>query len=198
MSIVAWPTSIKVGAVDYGVENDVQINVKRSGGIATYGLPGARWIATISFEPELETMQRPAIEAMLMKLEGGANRLQMPHWGRPIPNGTLRGLPTLGQAASAGAKSLQLASANGTLKAGDILGVAGQIVMVLDDASPSGGSITVNITPAVRIAQSVGAAVTWNAPTTLWVPKSSTCGPFPYQPSRVRPGFSVDFIEAYS
>lgn len=196
MATINWPASIKVGAVDYGIEYDVQLNVRRNGRVDTYGLPGARWVASIRFENELEQMMRPAIEALLVSLEGGANRLSMPHFGRPRPNGTLTGSPTLQTTAAAGSKSLALANCNGTLKAGDIIGVPGQFVMVLADATPVANNMTVSISPCLRVQQTSGTAVTWNKPTTLWIPKSSTAGPFPYLQNKVRPGFSVEFVEA--
>lgn len=197
MATITWPTSIKVGSADYGVEFDVQMSVSRNGRIFTYGLSGARWVATLSFETELESMQRPAIEAMIMSLEGGANRLQMPHFGRPLPNGTLTGSPTLSATAAAGAKSVALSGCNGTLKAGDIIGINGQLVMVTADATPVASAMTVNFSPALRNSTASGTQVFWNQPSILWVPKSTQAGSFPYKQGKVRPSFSIELIEAY-
>lgn len=196
MSTIVFPSSIRTGPVDYAVEFDVQISVSRSGRIFTYGLPGARWIATVTFEGELEQMNRPEIEAMIVSLEGGANRLQFGHRGRPVPNGTLRGIPTLASNVAAGAYSLPLTGCNGTVKKGDILGLGGQMVMVMADASPSSTNMTVSVKPAIRAAQTSGTAIVWDNPTVLWIPKSPIAGPFPYLQNGVRPSFSIDLVEA--
>jgi hypothetical protein len=198
MAIIVWPATLSVGSLDIGIDFDVQINIKRSGGLDTYGLPGGRWTATLGFEPETELMKRPLIEALVISLSGGANRLQMHHLGRPIPNGTMRGAPTLALPVVAGATSLSLAGVNGTLKAGDIIGLPGQFFMVMADVSPVSNAMTVLVNPAVRLAATSGVTVTWNKPTTLWIPKSSSAGPFPYRPGTVRPGFSIDLIEAFA
>jgi hypothetical protein len=197
MSTITWPTDIQIGGADYGIEFDVQINIMRNGAIQTYGLPGARWMSTISFEPEVEQMQRPRIEALIAQLEGGANRLAMHHHGRPVPNGTLRGSPTVNNTAAAGAKSIVLTNVNGTVKRGDLLGILGQLVMVTADASPSGGTMTVNFVAPLRNAATVGTSVTWNKPAINWIPRTSIAGPFPYRPSSVRPGISLELVEAY-
>lgn len=196
MATITWPSTIKTGPVDIGVEWDVQVNFARNGVVQTFGLPGARWVCSIRFENDLEQLMRPRVESLLLKLKGGANRLSMPHWGRPIPNGTLRGTPTLGAAVAAGAEQLTIVNANGNLKEGDIIGLPGQFVMVTADATPVVTNLTVNVTPPIRSAHNSGTAVTWNRPTTLWIPRESRVM-FPYSQNKVRPGFSVDFVEVW-
>lgn len=197
MANITWPSDIKVGAVDYSIEFDVQLEVSRNGRITTFGLPGARWVATLRFEPDKEQYMRPKLEAMLVSLEGGANRLIMGHWGRPIPNGTLRGSPILGSPVAAGARTMTISNANGTVKRGDILGLPNQLVMVTADASPDiGQNMTVNFAPAARANYNSGTSVVWRNPTTSWIPRSNIAGPFGYAAGKFRPGFSVDFIEA--
>lgn len=197
MATYTWPSDISIGSFDAGVEYDVQFNVMRNGSITTYGLPGARWVCAVGFEDEVESMKRPKIEALLMKLEGGANRLSMHHHGRPIPNGSMRGSPIINANAPAGSKSIQLGSVSGTLLAGDIIGVLGQNLMVVDDAAPSGGVMTVNVRGALRAAVTVGTTVVWSKPAINWIPRNNIAGPFPFRPAHVRPGFTVEFLEAY-
>lgn len=194
MSTVNWP-GFKIAAADYGIDFDVQITTMRNGRVYTYGLPGARWTVTLTFPDDIESGQRPAIEAFITSLEGGANRVSLGHLGRKYPNGGLRGSPTLSGNHAQGAKQLSLASCNAGLKAGDIIGVPGQMLMVTADATPTGGSMTVSTRPALFTAYSDGTAVTWNQPTTLWIPKTSTAGPFPFRPGRSRPGLSIDLVE---
>lgn len=198
MATRIWPASIRTGAVDYAIEFDVQITIARSGRITTYGLPGARWTAAIRFESDLERLQRPAIEALIASLNGGAHRLQVGHLGRPRPNGTLTGSPTLSAAVAAGATSLSMVNANGTLKAGDIIGLPGQMFMVIADATPVATNLTVQVTPAVRTAHNSGTPVAWNRPQILWIPRSNVAGPFPYMIGGIRPGMTIELVEAYS
>lgn len=197
MAIYSWPADVKVGTFDAAIEFDVQINTFRDGSIQTYGLPGARWVVVVGFESEVEQMQRPRIEAMIVNLEGGANRLSMHHHGRPFPNGTMRGSPTLNASVATGAKQIQIANANGTLKSGDIIGLLGQNVMVMNDVTPSGGVMTVDVKPAIRNAAAPGTAIVWNKPTVHFIPRTNVAGPFGYRIGGVRPGFSVEFVEAY-
>lgn len=196
MAIIAFPTDVKVGDFQASIQFDVQLNVLRNGSITTYALPGARWMASINFETSYEGGMRNAVEALIISLKGGANRLAMPYWGRLQPVGTLRGAPIINANAAAGAEQVQI-TANGTVKRGDILGILGQIVMVTADAAPSGGLMTVKFEPALRAAVTVGTAVTWSAPTINWITKSSTAGPFLYQPAQIRPGLQLELIEAY-
>lgn len=195
MATVSWP-GFQLAAFDYSVAFDVQIVTTRNGRIYTYGLPGARWSASLSFPDQTEGMYRPAIEAFIVSLEGGANRLSMGHLGRKLPNGTMRGTPVLNGAVIAGAKQLTLSAVTGTLKAGDFIGLPNQLLMVTADAAPTGGNMVVQIRPALFSGYANGTAITWNAPTTLWIPQNSTAGPFPFLPGQSRPGFSIDLVEA--
>lgn len=196
MSLITWPADIRIGSFDAGIEYDVQMNVFRDGSIQTYGLPGARWVCSIGFESELEQMQRPRIEALIVDLEGGANRLQMHHHGRPVPNGSMRGSPVLNNAVFKGDKQLSIVS-NGTLQRGDIIGLLGQNLMVTSDGSPVGGVVTVTVKPAIRAAANVGTAVVWNKPQLNWIPRTNVAGPFGYRAGKVRPGFQIEFVEIY-
>lgn len=198
MPTVSYPATLKPQGYDYAVEFDVQMTVARNGRITTYGLPGARWTCTLTYPSDSEQITRPALEALLVSLEGGINRLALPHFGRPYPNGTMRGSPTLAITAAAGAKSMSLTAANGTLRAGDILGVNGQWLMVKDDASSTAGSMNVNFMPALRAQATAGTAIVWNRPTALFIPRNSTAGPFPFLAGKHRPGFSVQFVEAFA
>lgn len=197
MSIITWPASFRTGAVDYGIEWNVQISIYRSGRVTTYGLPGARWVASIRFEDDVERGKslRPAVEAFLTSLEGGANRVAMPHFGRPRPNGSLSSNATVAAAIASGAKSFQMTNCNGGVKAGDILGLPGQLVMVLADANPFATNMTVQVSPALRASYNSGTPVSWNRPTTLWIPTTNRLM-FPYAMGKHRPAFTVEFVEA--
>jgi hypothetical protein len=196
MTTKTWPSQFKTETVDYGIEFDVQITTMRNGRLYTYGLPGARWTATLTFPDDLETGIRPALEAFLASLKGGVNRLQMGHLGRKVPNGTMRGSPTLNGGHAAGTEQLSLTNVNGTLKEGDIIGLPGQMLMVTAGSAPVTGNMVIQVTPPLFSGFAGGTPVTWSQPTTLWIPRSSTLGPFPYRAAQYRPGFSMDFVES--
>jgi hypothetical protein len=196
VAVITWPTDVKVGDFSASIQFDVQLNVLRNGSITTYSLPGARWMASVNFETSYEGGMRNAVEALMVSLKGGGNRLQMPYWGRLVPTGTMRGSPIVNANAASGSEQVQITS-NGTLKRGDLIGILGQLLMVTADASPSGGLMTISFQPALRAAVTVGTAVTWNAPKVNWIPKTSTAGPFISLPSQIRPGLQLELVEAY-
>lgn len=195
MSTIIWPSSVDVAGVDYAIEFDVQINVMRSGRVDTYGLPGARWTAVVTFPGDDDDVLRGAAEALIVSLRGGARRLSMGHFARPIPNGTLRGSPVLAAPTTEGANTISLTNCNGGVKAGDIGGLGTQLLMAEEDANPSGGNMTVKVSPCVRAVYSAGTAFVWNEPTCLWIPRSSVAGPFPRYGSK-RPEFSIELVES--
>ena len=84
-----------VAQYDEGVQWDVEITTSRNGRVYTQALPGARWKATLAWDADsvAHLTQRRQLEALLMSLRGGANRLQVWHLLTPQPLGTLRGLP---------------------------------------------------------------------------------------------------------
>lgn len=196
MTTIYWPTDLTVAAtLDIGIEFDVQMNVARSGSVETYGMPGSRFVCTVGLANDKETRYRPRMEALIVSLRGGARLLSMHHLGRPVPRGTLRGTPTLDSGIAAGANTIPLANCNGTLEAGDFIGLPGQVVMVESPVSPTGGKMTATVSPAVRAAHNSGTAVTWDKPPILWIPKSNTAGPFPFTAAGVRPAFSFELVE---
>jgi hypothetical protein len=196
MAIIDFP-GFRTGPVSLALENDVQMTTARNGRVLTYSLPGSRWAMTINFENELETMQRPAIEAFLVSLRGGANRVRMHHMGRPRPNGTLTGSPTLSGTVAGGATALPMNNCNGGVKRGDMLGFHDELFMVTADVDPVANAMTVPVWPAVRVTRGAGTAVAWDKPAAVFVPRSSVAGPFPYMPNGVRPGFAIELIEAW-
>lgn len=198
MTTIVWPSSIKIVAADYQPEFDVQLNIMRSGRVDTYGLPGHRWVATITFPGQVvhtaeDDAQRGRVEALIMSLRGGARKLQMGYFGRPVPNGALRGSPKLASPTTVGANTISLKDCNGGVLAGDILGLGTQLLMVEEDASPIAGAMTVKVSPCVRAVYSADTAIVWNRPTCLWVQQESVS--FPFLPN-VRPEFSIKLVEA--
>ncbi|MCQ9615944.1 hypothetical protein L1889_03855 [Paenalcaligenes niemegkensis] len=195
MAIKTWPSELCPASVDVGLHQDVQSTRSRSGKYSTFEMPGASWVMTLTFRNSLEWMDRPRVEALVTSLRGKANRLSAPHFGRPIPNGTLRGAPRLAQAVTPGSGVLSLKDCNGTLQAGDFIGLNGQLLMVESDASPVAGNMTITVNPAVRLTSAVNTAVEWNRPHILWILDEDDAVKFPYRPGKERPSFAIELIE---
>lgn len=195
MAIKKWPESMAVESADIGLLQDVQRNRARSGKNSTFEMPGASWVMTLTFRESSEWEGRPQIEALITSLRGGANRLLAPHFGRPAPRGSLQGTPRLASTVSPGAGELLLKDCNGTLLAGDFIGLGGQLLMVGEDAVPVDGKMTVSVHPAVRQAQSINALVQWNRPEILWLLDEKEGVRFPYRSGGHRPSFSIRLIE---
>lgn len=107
-------------------------------------------------------------EAYLTDLVSAGHWVRLRHFLRAAPRGTLRGTPTVSTDAAAGARSFVLAgSAGATLLAGDVLGVAGQLLPVAYAGAVVGGGGTVSVPLQIPLRQALtaGASVGWSAPT---------------------------------
>lgn len=196
MATFPWPENERgFHAEDYVEEPewDVEIAYSRNGRVTTASLPGMRWVTTVKFAEDSmpNLVYRRRLEAFLMKLRGGANRLALWHLLTPEPMGTMRGSPTLAATAAAGAFSCSITGVPGTtLLRGDRIGIGGQRVMVTADASLNG---TVEFEPALRAAASSGSAVVWDKPTSIYVLRE----PRLVLPARADklPGFAIELVE---
>ena len=108
-------------------------------------------------------------EAFFNRLRG-AHYVSAWHFARPQPIGTQRGAPTLSNDVLQGASVLPLQGlTNGnTYKAGDMLGVGGQLFQVADDVLVSGTTANVNTANRARADIAIGSLVTWDKPTANW------------------------------
>lgn len=166
-----------------------------SGSVDTLELPGARWVFGLDYDPAYFEEQAER-EALWTEMGAQANRMALYHFARPVPRGTMRGSPTLSATAAAGATSLSISTTSGnTLLKGDMLGVGGQLVQVVADATAAAGVLTVSIRPALRAQVASGQPVTWDKPTSLFIPSGPVA--IPYNGS-MGEGFSVEMVEAWA
>lgn len=123
----------------------------------------AHWSARIIWPPHAAATETnaAAIEALLHRLRSRVDTLALYDFRREAPLGTMRGSPTLGSSAAQFATTINI-SGTGTLKAGDRLGIAGQLVVVTQDTS---NLTSVTIDPPLRAARASGTAVVWDRPT---------------------------------
>lgn len=200
MADINWPT----GSTDPGFalasyveepEWDVEISYSRNGKVFTRALPGMRWTARLAFPPigAGYAINRGRLEALLMQLRGGANRLVLWHLLRPAPAGTIAGTPTVSGAVGAGATSCSITGTAGqTWLRGDrfAFGAGGQRVMAVNDGTLPG---TLQFEPQLRAAVSNGTALVWDKPTTRYVLRRPSI-PMPAEKTMF-PGFSIELVE---
>lgn len=109
-------------------------------------------------------------EALLVLLSSRGDWVRLGHFRRPVPLGSARGTMTLYASAAAGARTITLQgmtpAGTGTLLAGDMLGIGGNLLMVASDVTADGsGRATLTLATPILAASAAGAAVTWAQPT---------------------------------
>jgi hypothetical protein len=178
--------------------NDREFVSQLSGSVQTVSLPGTRWAALLSFNNQARDV-RPAVEAFFAKCRR-EHRIALWNLSRPVPRGSinLTGV-TLGAAAAQFANQLTLAGcgAAATIKAGDMLGLPGQLLMAAADATADGsGNMTVLLTHELRAAHLSGAAVTLTRPTAEFKQQSPDTD-FPFAGTHY-PGMTVELVEVFA
>lgn len=162
-------------------------------------LLGERWQAKVDVTLTTDPVEIAAREAFFDRLKGMAHLIAMPHLKLSAPQGTLRGTPVLQAAASQLANTVAITTTAGaTLKAGDMLGIGGQLCRVMANVTADGTGLmsSVEIQPRLRVAKSAGTAVTWSAPTATFMLKSADGVPTVWSPGFAE-GPSLDLIEVF-
>lgn len=198
-TVYSLPTSLRtVGNYVWGYRNNVVVSPSPLTAEAkTLEIPGFRWLVDITYRV-LTKEESADLKALLVKLRGRANRLQLFDFGTPAPRGTLRGTPVLSSAILYGDDQFQCTAGTGmTVKKGDMFGLySGQLVMAVEDATESGGHITVHFGPPARAGVANGTAVTWDAPTANFVPVDDTVR-WPVAPGERIEDFTMSFMEIW-
>lgn len=156
--------------------------------------PGARWALSLTLPP-CKPANGGQAEAFFGRLAGGVERVRLGHFLRPVPRGSMRGAPTLAEAAVRGQDFLKLATA-GTLAAGDFFKVGGQLFRVFQDCAPLAGVLTVPLVQRVRGSLANGAAVEWDRPTALFIMPAMSAG-VSFSPG-VQAGAAVELVEVFA
>lgn len=183
-----WPESADFGLQAATFESESATDLS----IQTTDMLAARWVQTLTFTAHTNAA-RAGVEALIAQLRGRANRLSVGHPLRKAPRGTMRGTPTLNGSHSALATTLNI-SGTGTLLAGDMLGIGGELVMVTAD-NPSLSAVPIE--PFLRTSKSAGTAVVWDWPRALFVLAGSDAIRVPFGP-QVSPSFSVDLVQVFA
>jgi len=173
MTTFVFPTlSINPARLQLTLKSNTQVfRSPLNGQAQVLELTGARWRAAWSYA-RLQEADAALLQAFLLQLRGQANDFTMYNWSRPVPRGTinLSGV-TLNNDVAQFASTVNLSGCGAarTLVAGDYLGIAGALHMVVGGptytASGGGAMTSVSIEPPVRTASLAGVSVTTDKPT---------------------------------
>ena len=182
---LSLPTTPDFTKAKWGLNRRVGVSESPfTGAQQTYEYSYALWSATLSLPPMKRT-QAAEWEAFLLKLRGRRGTFLLGNPDAKTPRGSVTGSITLYTAASVGDDSLVIQSNQnstvGIFKAGDYLQLGGsgtaKLYAVVDDASSNAsGVVTVNIEPALKVAASSGAAVTYTNPKGVFRMQTSELG----------------------
>lgn len=107
-------------------------------------------------------------EAFFLALASSGEWVRLQHQHRLDPLGTMRGTPTVGASAAAGARTLHVATVAGaTLQGGDVFSTGNQLLMCgyAGAIADGGGDLAVPLVLPLAQAVTAGAAVLWDQPT---------------------------------
>ena len=139
-----------------------------NGTVQTLELPGSRWAATLRFD-NLNQADTRTMVAFLAKLRGRAGRFYLYDHSLAAPRGIATGTPLVKGASQTGASLITdgwTISQTGILKAGDYIGVNGELKIVTADVNSDGiGDATLSIEPPLRSSPADNAAITVTRPT---------------------------------
>lgn len=166
-SLGTWPATIRPRSCRMlFVTNQVVNESPQGGDEQVVDRLNDRWQCSLTL-PVRKHADAAAVEAFLASFRGQVNWISLWHFVRPAPRGTMRGSPTLKLNADQGASSITVdTTAAATLKAGDMIGVGGLLLMVAEDCTANGsGTLVVPLVNRIRTAQTLGTAVVWDKPT---------------------------------
>lgn len=167
MASIPLPSILRVSSQRPSLDINQRIGASPFGGSEqVVDVLNDRWRFSLSV-PVMNFSDAAQVESYINSMRGQVNTSPMHHMARPQPRGTARGTMVLAANAAQGAASIQISGvspANGTLLAGDMIGVSGLLLQVGADATAAAGVITVTLNNRLRKALTSGAAVTWDKP----------------------------------
>jgi hypothetical protein len=166
-SLGTWPSSIVPMSARLMLQTNQRVNAAPGGGSEqVIDKLNDRWMCYLTL-PVRRFSEAAAVEAFLASFRGQVNTVNLWHFARPTPGGTITGAPTVLGAHAQGASSLVVLTAVGaTVEAGDLVGVGGLLLMATADATADGvGALTIPLANRLRTALANGAAVTLTQPT---------------------------------
>lgn len=168
MTTIAWPEfSMAPQRVEWTLTSPTLDTVSPLDGTTqTQELAGAVWGLVVEYKFITEA-DANKMKAFLLKMRGRSGRVLLHNLERARPQGTASGSPLVAGAGQTGtALAIDGLAAGATLLAGDMVGIPGQLFMVVADATADGtGAVTLTIEPPIRTAPADNAAVTLLKPT---------------------------------
>lgn len=208
MSIIDWPLDLPVRSQDFGVDHfdlDFTNNDTGSGQVAILG--PRRMTCAMTSEDAVPLERAARWRALIFALGGRVNQVAIWDVLHPVPRGTVRGVLTAAQPASAGSTTLYIhagqAQAGKTLLQGDWIGVhqassdvSRQLLHVqASTVVDSQGLVTVQIGVPLRVALPASSPIAWERPTCL-MRQTTTNNKWTSQRAG-QSGFSMDLRERW-
>jgi len=136
--------------------------------VQTSELPGTRWHVSLSF-PHQTPAEGRALAAFLASLRGEAGRFYLHDHAQPQPRGAITGSPVVSGAAQIGI-TINTTGWAGTLLAGDMIGIGGELKMVTADVTSAGPSTVTALVfePPMRASPANASAIITAAPTAIF------------------------------
>jgi hypothetical protein len=165
-SLGTWPSSIVPMSARLVLQTNQRVNAAPGGGSEqAIDMLNDRWMCYLTL-PVRRFSEAAAVEAFLASFRGQVNWVDLWHFARPTPQGSIAGSPTVSGAHAQGAALLAVQTTAGlTVKAGDMLGAEGLLLMAAADATADGaGVVSVPLVNRLRVGLSGGSAVTITQP----------------------------------
>lgn len=201
MTTYAWPSGrdwAPQGFSLFVAPNDRHFRGYYSGQSQAVDLLGESWCCEFRL-PARRGRRLGAQREVLMEKLRRSNSVTLWNLKRPVPEGTMRGSPTLRTSAAQLASTINIqTTAGATLLEGDMIGFGGQVsrVMASAMADGSGHMDAVEVWPRVRTALSGGIAVTWDKPLITFCAADGGGIPVAWLPADVTDGLAVRLNEA--
>lgn len=198
MTNPVWPSVLCPAGLEWRIQKaGIQFRSPFTGSLQAVDFIGERWEINIALHGEgREQAYSGQVESLLMHLAGGVNQIDIYHWRRSVPRGTLRGTPTIQTTTARGQTQLVLTVAAGsTLLPGDLIGVGGQVFMARTLCVAVGTTLTVPLVNRVRGVIASGSAVVWDKPLLPVVMPEMSAG-VAYRPGQTLPA-ELQLVEAY-
>lgn len=168
MTTITFPTGVVPDTFALRLSATQRVHASPFGGSEqVIDLLNDRWMISMTL-PKRTRAQAAAIEAFINAMRGMTNTVNLYHYGRKTPRGTMAGTLSIFAASVQGLGEvyLQGATPGATLLAGDMISVNGMLLQVASNCTADGGgNTTVPLVNRLRAATSIGQAVTWDRPT---------------------------------
>lgn len=167
MATFTFPSTVRPSKVDWQLLSNAQaFKSPLSGVIQTLELPGAAWVATLTFE-NLKRSEIAELEVLIMRSRGMSNRVWLYDHFREIPRGTGLGSPRVAGAGQTGTSlNTQGWTANqvGALLTADRFSVNGELKAVITSVDVNAsGLATLQFEPPLRYSPADNATITIHA-----------------------------------